>query len=133
MDASGALHKTRVNGWQLKPYFLQILEEQAESVQVSLNTDKPLGLSAQDPFLAQHVPCIPNINIGPVTRPCIDTFLCDPGTTMDHVSIGGEDEHTSRLQGSDDTKADQEQEARMPLASGGGLMILVFSSHILAL
>ena len=27
MDASGTLHKTRVNGWRLKPYFLQVLEE----------------------------------------------------------------------------------------------------------
>ena len=27
MDASGALHNTRVNGWRLKPYFSQILEE----------------------------------------------------------------------------------------------------------
>ena len=28
MDASGALHKARVNGWRLKPYFLKILEDQ---------------------------------------------------------------------------------------------------------
>ena len=27
MDAFGALHKTRVNGWWLKPYFSQVLEE----------------------------------------------------------------------------------------------------------
>ena len=101
MDASGALHKTRVNGngWQLKPYFLQILEDQVDSIQVSLDNDKPLGLSAQDPSLAQHVPCIPSINIRPITWPCIDTFLCDPGTTMDHLSIGREDECTNRLQG----------------------------------
>ena len=111
MDAFGVLHETRVNGWRLKPYFLQILEEQADSVQVSLDSDEPLGLSAQDPSLAQHVPFIPSINIGPITRPCIDTFLCSPGTTMDHLSIGREDERTSRLQGRDDTKADQEQEA----------------------
>ena len=98
MDASRALHKTRVNGWRLKPYSLQILEEQANSVQVSLNSNKPLGLSVQDPSLAQHVPCISSMNIGPITRPCIDTFLFDPGTTMDHLSIGREDECTSRVE-----------------------------------
>ena len=27
MDDSGGLHKTRVNGWQLKPYFSQVLEK----------------------------------------------------------------------------------------------------------
>ena len=31
MDASRALHKARVNGWQLKPYFSQILEDQADT------------------------------------------------------------------------------------------------------
>ena len=55
MDASGTLHKTRVNGWRLKPYFSQILEEQADSVQVSLDSDEPLGLSAQDPSLVHSM------------------------------------------------------------------------------
>ena len=111
MDASGALHKTKVNGWRLKPYFLQVLEEGGLSTGKPRQCNKPLGLIAQDPSLAQHVPCISSINIGPITRPCIDTFLCDPGTTMDHLSIGKEDECTIRLQGNDDIKADQEQEA----------------------
>ena len=31
MDASGELHKTRVNGWRLKPYFSQVMEDQAEA------------------------------------------------------------------------------------------------------
>ena len=31
MDAFGALHKARVNGWWLKPYFSQILEDQADT------------------------------------------------------------------------------------------------------
>ena len=51
------------------------------------------------------------MSIGPITRPCIDTFLCNPGTTMDHLAIGGEDECTSRLQGGDDITEGQEQEA----------------------
>ena len=88
-----------------------VLEEWVDSAQGSLDSNKPLGLSAQDPSLAQHVPCISSMNIGPITRPCIDTFLYDPGTTMDHLSIGREDECTSRLQGKDDIEASQEQEA----------------------
>ena len=55
MDASGTLHYTRVNGWRLKPYFSQILEKQVDSAQVSFDSNKPFGLSAQDPSLAQHV------------------------------------------------------------------------------
>ena len=98
MDVSGALHKTRVNGWGIKPYFSQVLEKQEDLAQVSLDIEEPLELSAQDPSLAQHVPCILSMSIGPITRPCIHTFLCDPGTTMDHFSIGREDECTSRLQ-----------------------------------
>ena len=31
MDAFGGLQKTRVNGWQLKPYFSQILEDQVDA------------------------------------------------------------------------------------------------------
>ena len=31
MDAFGGSHKTRVNGWQLKPYFSHILEDQADA------------------------------------------------------------------------------------------------------
>ena len=31
MDASGELHKTRVNGWRLKPYFSQGMEDQARA------------------------------------------------------------------------------------------------------
>ena len=65
---------------------------------VSLDNDEPLGLIAQDPVLTQHVPCISSMSIGPITRPCIDTFLCDPGTSMEHLSIDREDECTSRLQ-----------------------------------
>ena len=64
----------------------------------SLDSDEPLGLIAQDPFLAPHVPCISSMSIGPITRPFIDTFLCDPGTSMEHLSIDREDECTSRLQ-----------------------------------
>ena len=51
VDTSGNLHKTRVNGWRLKPYFSQVFGEQVESAQVSLNNDEPLGLIAQDPVL----------------------------------------------------------------------------------
>ena len=58
---------------------------------------EPLGFIAQDPVLAHHVPCILSMNIGPITRPCIDTFLCNPGTSMEHLSIDKEDECTSRL------------------------------------
>ena len=66
--------------------------------EVSLDSDEPLGSIAQDPFLAPHVPCISSMSIGPITRPCIDTFLCDPGTSMEHLSIDREDECISRLQ-----------------------------------
>ena len=97
MDASRAVHKTRVNGWQIKPYLSQVLEEQVDSAWVSLDINEPLGLSAQYPSPAQHIPCISSMNIGPITRPCIDTFFCDPGTTIDHFSIGREDESTRRL------------------------------------
>ena len=66
--------------------------------EVSLDADEPLGLIAQDLFLAPHVPCISSMSIGPITRPCIETFLCDLGTSMEHLSIDREDECTSRLQ-----------------------------------
>ena len=56
MDASGTVHKTRVNGWRLKPYFSQIMEDPAEAAKVSFNSDEPLGEIAQDPLNAQHVP-----------------------------------------------------------------------------
>ena len=56
MDASGELHKTRVNGWRLKPYFPQTMEEQVEAEQVILDSKEPLGVSARDPSLAPHVP-----------------------------------------------------------------------------
>ena len=46
MDASRGLHKTRVNGWRLKPYFSQILEDQAGTTQESYDNDEPLGLIA---------------------------------------------------------------------------------------
>ena len=111
MDAFGGLHKTRVNGWRLKPYFSQVLEDQANVAQENLDSDKPLGLIAQDPSLAQHVSCISSISIGPITRPCIDTFLCNRGTTMEHLSIGGEDQCTSRLQGADGITEGPEHEA----------------------
>ena len=52
MDASGELHKTRVNGWRLKPYFSQVMEDQAEADQAILNSKEPLGEIDQDPFLA---------------------------------------------------------------------------------
>ena len=64
----------------------------------SLDNDEPLGLIAQDPFLALHIPCISSMSIGPITRPCIDTFLGNPGTSVEHLSIDREDEYTSRLQ-----------------------------------
>ena len=66
---------------------------------VSLDDDEPLGLIAQDPFLAPHVPCISSMSLGPITRPCIDTFLGNPpGTSVESLSIDREDECTSRLQ-----------------------------------
>ena len=51
------------------------------------------------------------MSLGPITRPCIDIFLCDPGTTSGHLAIGGEDEGTSRLQGEDDFTKGLKQEA----------------------
>ena len=99
MDASGKLHPTRVNGWWLKPYFSQVLEEEVNTTQVNFVKKEPLGVSAQDPSLAQHVPCTDIINIGPIPRPCIDTILCNPGTTSGHLVTSREDECTSRLQG----------------------------------
>ena len=65
---------------------------------VSLDSNKPLGLIAQDPFLAPHVPCISSMSIGPITWPCVDTFLGNPGTLVEHLSLDREDECTSRLQ-----------------------------------
>lgn len=118
-DMEGKVHKTWVNGWRLQPYHSQVFEEQVSLEQVSLDSDEPLGLIAQDPFLSQHVPCISSMNIGPITRPCIDTLFCDLGTTMDHLSNGREDECTSRLQGNVIIEEAFEQEAWMPLASWG--------------
>ena len=111
MDASGELHKTRVNGWRLKPYFSQVMEDQGEVEQVILNSKEPLGVIAQDPSLAQHVPCISSMMIGPITRPCIDTNLCNPGTTSGRLATGGEDECTIRLQRDNDITKGLEQEA----------------------
>ena len=45
MDASRELHKTRVNGWRLKPYFSQVMEDQAKANQVILNSKEPLGVT----------------------------------------------------------------------------------------
>ena len=112
MDASGDLHKTRINGWQLKPYFLQILEDQVDMAQEDLANEEPLGEIAQDPLNAQHVPCIKSMSLGPTTRPCIDTDLCNPGTSSGHLATGGENEYTSRLQEADaDDTEDSEQGA----------------------
>ena len=94
-----------------------------DSEKVRLDSDEPLGLIAQDPVLAQHVPYIFSMNIGPITRPCIDTFLCNPGTTSRQAAIGREDECTSRLQGAHCIIEGLEHKACMPLAFGGGLMI----------
>ena len=101
IDASGELHKTRVNGWRLKPYFSQVMEEQVEAEQVILDSKEPLGVSAQDPSLAPHVPCISSIRIGPATRPCIGSCLCNTGTTSGHLAVSEKDECTSRLHGQD--------------------------------
>ena len=98
MDAFGELHKSRVNGWRLKPYFSLGIEDQARAKQVILNIKEPLGLSSQDPSLAPHVPCILSIRKGPAARPCIHTVLCNPGTTGEHLVTSREDECTSRLQ-----------------------------------
>ena len=88
------------------------MEDQVETEQVILSTKEPLGSIARDLALAQHVPCIDIMGIGPITRPCIDTFLCNPGTTGGHLATGGEDESTSRLQGTDEAEIEGlEQEA----------------------
>ena len=110
-DLSGKVHKTRVNGWRLKPYFSQGMEDQAGAEQVILDSKAPLGVSDQDPSLALHVPYISGMSIGLATRPCIDTVLCNPGTTSGHLAIGREDESTSRLQGEDCITEGLEQEA----------------------
>ena len=100
-----------MNGWRLKPYFSQVLDNQEETAQVDLDSKEPLGVIAQDPSLAQHVPCISSMMIGPVTQPCIDTNLCNPGTTSGHLAIRGEDECTSRLQRKEVITKGLEQEA----------------------
>ena len=99
MHNSGKQHQARVNGWRLKPYFSQVFNEkvdldkvnylkgatvsckfchgsshmchsdQQDSDKASFDNDEPLGLIAQDPVLAQHVPCILSMSIGPITRP----------------------------------------------------------------
>ena len=111
MDTFGALHKTRVNGWRLMPYFSQVLEDQADTAQVSFVNNKALGVISQDPSLAQHVPCITSMRLRPITRPCIDIDLCNPDTTIGHFAIGGEDECTSKLQREDEDTEGLEQEA----------------------
>ena len=84
---------------------------------------------AQDPSLAPHVPCISSIRIGPATRPCIDTILCNPGTTSGHLVTSREDECTSRLQRDHEADIEElEQEAWMPPASGRGLMMEDFEA-----
>ena len=98
MDVVVELHKNRENGWRLKPYFSQVMEDQGKAEHVILNSKEPLGVISQDPSLAQHVPCILSMSIGSATRPCIDTILCNPGTTSGHLPTRGEDECTSRLQ-----------------------------------
>ena len=83
-----------------------------DTIQVNLSNNEPLGVIAQDPLDAQHVPCINCISIGPITRPCIGTVLCYPGTTSDHLVTSGKNECTSRWQriGEDDIDG-LEQEA----------------------
>ena len=88
------------------------MEDLVEAAKVSFDSDKPLGVIAQDPLIAQHVPCISIMSLGPATRPCIDTVLCNLGTTSDHSVTDGEDECTSRLQRSDEDNTEGlEQEA----------------------
>ena len=89
------------------------MEDPAETAQVSLDNDKPLGVIAQNPLNAKHVPpCIESMSLGPTTRPCIGTSLCNPGTTSGHLAMSGEDECTSRLQSEDDNATEGlEQEA----------------------
>ena len=87
------------------------METEEEEEQVSLNIGEALGVIAQDLLNAQHVPCTDIMSLGPITRPCIDTILCNPGTTSGHLAIRGEDECTSRLQRFDEgTTEDFEQE-----------------------
>ena len=88
------------------------METEEGEEQVSLDIKEPLGVSAQDPLNAQHVPCNKSMSIGPLTRPCIDTTLCYPSTTSDHLVTSREDECTSRWQrtGEDDIE-ELEQEA----------------------
>ena len=74
------------------------MEDQVEAEEIILTSKEPLGVIAQDPSLAQHVPCILSMSIGPATRPCIDTVICNPGTTSGHLATSGEDECTSKLQ-----------------------------------
>ena len=57
------------------------MEDLAETTEVSLDSNKPFGKISQDLLLAQHVPCIESMSVGPTTRPCIGTDLCNPGTT----------------------------------------------------
>ena len=90
---------------------MQVLKEQVDSTQVSLDIGEPLGVIAQDLLNAQNVPCTDIMSLGPITRPCIGTDLCNLGTTSSHLAIGGEDECTSRLQREDDDSKGLEQEA----------------------
>ena len=83
----------------------------SKTTEVSLNSDEPFGVISQDPLFAQHVPRISSMRVGPVTRPCIGTDLCNLGTTSGHFAIGGEDEGTSRLQREDEDTEGFEQEA----------------------
>ena len=86
MDISDKQHQTRVNGWRLKPYFSKVFNEkvdldkvnyrkrsivscnfchgkshmchsdQQDSDKASLDNNEPLGLIAQDLFLAHMFP-----------------------------------------------------------------------------
>ena len=112
MDTAGSLQKTRTNRWRLKPYFSEVLDNQESATQVNFDIKEPLGVIAQDLSFAQHVPCITRMIIGPITRPCTDTFLCDPSTTSDHLVTSRKDECTRKLQGENGQIAEGlEQEA----------------------
>ena len=88
------------------------MDAEKEEEQVSFDIEEPLGVIAQDPSNAQHVPCISIMSLGPITWPCTDTVFCDIGTTSDHLVTRGESECTSRLQGAEADRAeDLEQEA----------------------
>lgn len=88
------------------------MDTEKEEEQLSLDIEEPLGVIAQDPLNAQHVPCIDIMSTGPITWPSIDTIFCYLGTTSDHLVISGEDECTCRWQRTDDDKTeDLEQEA----------------------